>query len=85
MINNLQPHSGIAYRLTVIGKWWVGLVAFFFVLGTAIAVAIALFRFLRGNPEWQGIVMVPEVFIFSILLCLPGVAIFVLGRLLMRQ
>jgi len=82
MINSPQPRGGASYWLTVIGKWWIRLVAFLFVLGTAIAAIIALFRFITGNPEWEGIVMVPEVLVFGLLLCLPGVALFAAGRLI---
>lgn len=84
MTGSPQPSTGIAYWLTVIGKWWVGLIALFFVLGTAIALAVALYRFITGNPEWEGIVMVPEGLVFAVLLCVPGAALLGIGRLLSR-
>jgi hypothetical protein len=84
MTDSPQRRAGIAYWLTVIGKWWVGLIVLFFVLGTAVALAVALYRFIKGNPEWEGIVMVPEVLVFVVLLCLPGAALLGIGRLLSR-
>jgi hypothetical protein len=81
MTENLGARRRIANWLTVIGKWWVLLIAGLFALGTAVAMIIFLIRFLTGNPEWAGIVMFPEVLVFAILLCLPGAAIFAVGRL----
>lgn len=77
-------HGGIAYWLIIIGKWWVRLVIGLFASGTVVAMIIFLVRFLTGNPEWEGIVMLPEVLVFAILLCLPGAALLGIGRLLRR-
>ena len=85
MINNTGRRNGVAHRLTIIGKWWVASIAIVFVVGTAFALVISLFRLLVGNPEWEGIVMLPIVFILVVMLCLPGAGLFAVGKLLGRR
>ena len=86
MDNQMQGDAlngrGIGKLLSTIGKWWMGLIAFLLVSGLAFAAAVSLFRFVTGNPEWQGIVMAPLVFGLSLLIASPGFALFVVGRLL---
>ncbi|HEY1710257.1 MAG TPA: hypothetical protein VGG10_18450 [Rhizomicrobium sp.] len=81
-----QPiQNGVGRRLSRIGKWWVGLIAALWLISTVIAAIVALYRFFTGNPEWEGIVMIPEILVFSVLLSLPGLVLLLLGRLIARH
>jgi hypothetical protein len=76
-----RPSTAIARALVWSGGVWVGLVAaalLFLVVGS-------LWKLITGDPEWEGIVMLPVASVFCAAVASPGLLLLALGLLLGRR
>jgi hypothetical protein len=64
-----------------IGGAWVALV----VVVLLLAAAVALMKFVAGNAEWEGVVMLPTASVFGAVVASPGSLLLAVGLLLERR
>lgn len=71
----------LARALIWIGGIWLALV----LAALLLAAAAALSKLVRGDPEWEGVVMLPVASVFGAVLASPGALLLAVGLVLARR
>jgi hypothetical protein len=72
-MNESRASAATARVIVWIGGAWVGLVVAVLVL----AAAAALSKLMTGDPEWEGVVMLPIASVFGAVVASPGALLLV--------